>query len=317
MHLTLRQLTLFEAVARHLSYTRAAEELHLSQPAVSMQVRQLEDAAGLPLLERMGKQLFLTDAGKEMYAHARRIARELETLDEAMASLKGVRRGHLRLSVATTAKSFATRILAAFSRRYEGITYSLDVTNRKMLLEQLAHNEADLAIMGQPPEGAGLVSQPFMENPLVVIAAPDHPLVGEAAPIPLERVAEEVFVVRERDSGTRMAMERFFAEHGLQLKTGIETTSNTTIKHAVEAGLGLGVVSLHTLRLELMAGTVEVLEVEGFPIIRHWHLVQRADKRLPPIAQAFASFLTSPEGLELGHSHLPREEDLGGAAPSD
>lgn len=307
MHLTLRQLTLFESVARHLSYTRAAEELHLSQPAVSMQVRQLEDAAGMPLFERMGKRIYLTEAGKEMYGYARRIGQQLQELDDVMAELRGAQRGHLRLSVATTAKSFATRILAAFSRRHEGITYSLDVTNRKALLDQLANNETDLVIMGKPPEELDLEVQPFMENPLVVIAAPDHPLAQLAGPIPLKRLEKEVFVVREPDSGTRIAMERFFEERGIRLKTGIETTSNTTIKHAVEAGLGLGIVSLHTLRLELEAGTLAVLNVEDFPILRHWHLVHGREKRLPPIARAFQAYLTGPEGRELGSHSLPQK----------
>ena len=296
MHLTLRQLTLFESVARHLSYTRAAEELHLSQPAVSMQVRQLEDSAGLPLFEKLGNRLHLTEAGREMFNYARRIGQELQELDDVMASLKGVQRGHLRLSVATTANSFATRILAAFSHRYEGTTYSLDVTNRKTLLDQLANNETDIVIMGKPPDDVDLVVQPFMENPLVVIAHPDHPLAEHQGTNSLEALQSETFVVRERQSGTRIAMERFFSERGMQLKTGIETTSNSAIKHAVEAGLGLGIVSIHTLDLELEAGALVVLDVEGFPILRHWHLVHRQGKRLPPIAQAFQEFLTGEEG---------------------
>lgn len=307
MHLTLRQLTLFESVARHLSYTRAAEELHLSQPAVSMQVRQLEDSAGLPLFEKMGKRLHLTEAGREMFTYARRIGQELQELDDVMAALKGVQRGHLRLSVATTANSFATRILAAFSHRFEGTTYSLDVTNRKTLLDQLAKNETDIVIMGKPPEDAGLVVQPFMENPLVVIAHPDHPLASHEGSIPLTELQSETFVVRERQSGTRIAMERFFGERGMQLKTGIETTSNSAIKHAVEAGLGLGIVSIHTLDLELEAGALVVLDVEGFPILRHWHLVHSKGKRLPPIAQVFQAFLTGEEGRHLlKHPILPK-----------
>lgn len=299
MHLTLRQLTLFESVARHLSYTRAAEELHLSQPAVSMQVRQLEDSAGLPLFEKIGKRLHLTEAGREMFNYARRIAQNLQELDEVMASLKGVQRGHLRLSVATTANSFATRILAAFSQRYQGTTYSLDVTNRKTLLDQLANNETDIVIMGKPPDDMDLVVQPFMENPLVVIAHPDHPLAEYKGAVPLTALQSETFVVRERQSGTRIAMERFFGERGMHLKTGIETTSNSAIKHAVEAGLGLGIVSIHTLDLELQAGALVVLNVEGFPILRHWHLVHLKGKRLPPIAQAFQAFLTGEEGRYL------------------
>ncbi len=307
MHLTLRQLTLFESVARHLSFTRAAEELHLSQPAVSMQVRQLEDSAGLPLFEKMGKQLHLTEAGQEMFNYARRIGQELQELDDVMASLKGVQRGHLRLSVATTANSFATRILAAFSHRYEGTTYSLDVTNRKTLLDQLANNETDIVIMGKPPEDVPLEVQAFMENPLVVIAHPDHPLAEHPGPVPLSRLEAETFVVRECQSGTRIAMERFFEERGIRLRTGIETTSNSAIKHAVEAGLGLGIVSIHTLDLELQAGALTVLDVEGFPILRHWHLVHAQGKRLPPIAEAFREFLTGEEGRYLlRHPQPPR-----------
>jgi DNA-binding transcriptional LysR family regulator len=299
MHLTLRQLTLFEAVARHLSFTRAAEELHLSQPAVSMQVRQLEDAAGLPLFEKLGKRIHLTEAGREMYNYCRHIGEQLRELDEVMSALKGVRRGHLRLSVATTANSFATRILGAFAQRYPESTYSLDVTNRKALLDQLAENQTDIVIMGKPPEGLDLEVQAFMENPLVVIARPDHPLVAEPGPIPLERIQSETFVVRESESGTRIAMERFFRERGMQLRTGIETTSNSAIKNAVEAGLGLGIVSIHTLGLELKAGALVVLDVEGFPILRHWHVVYRQGKRLPPIAQAFLDYLHGDEARPL------------------
>ncbi len=299
MHLTLRQLTLFEAVARHLSYTRAAEELHLSQPAVSMQIRQLEDAAGLPLFEKLGKRIYLTEAGREMYGYCRRIGEELRELDEVMAALKGVRRGHLRLSVATTANSFATRILGAFAQRYPESSYSLDVTNRKTLLDQLAENETDIVIMGKPPEGLDLEVQAFMENPLVVIAAPDHPMAQRPGPIPLADIQSETFVVRECESGTRIAMERFFRERDMQLRTGIETTSNSAIKSAVEAGLGLGIVSIHTLELELKAGALVVLDVEGFPILRHWHVVYRKGRRLPPIAQAFLDYLNGEEARPL------------------
>jgi len=298
MHLTLRQLEVFAAVARHGSYTRAAEELHLSQPAVSMQIRQLEDTAGLPLFEKLGKKIHLTQAGREFFHYSQAIGRQLQELDEVIESLKGVHTGHLRLSVATTANYFATRLLAAFSRRYPGTTFSLDVTNRKTLLDQLASNETDLVIMGKPPEELELDATPFMENPLVIIAPPDHPLAGQKA-IPLDRLRGEVFVAREQQSGTRIAMERFFQERGIQLKTGMEMTSNSAIKHAVEAGLGLGIVSIHTLELELEAGRLVILDAEGFPIQRHWYLVTGRGKRLSPVAQAFFDFLMGEDAVHL------------------
>jgi DNA-binding transcriptional LysR family regulator len=291
MHLTLRQLDVFASVARHLSYTRAAEELHLSQPGVSMQVRQLEEAVGLPLFEKLGKKIHLTEAGRELFNYSQNISDQLREAAEVMEELKGVRRGHLRISVATTANYFATRLLAAFTRQYEGTSFALDVTNRKTLLKRLADNETDLVIMGKPPEELDLAAEAFMENPLVIIAPPDHELARKRKPIPLSRIQQETFVVREMDSGTRIAMERFFAARDIRLKAGMEMTSNEAIKQAVEAGLGLGIVSVHTLELELEARRLVVLNVEDFPIMRHWYLVHRQGKRMSPVATAFRDFL--------------------------
>ncbi len=296
MHVTLRQLEVMAAVARHLSYTRAAEALHLSQPAVSMQVRQLEEAVGLPLFERLGKQIRLTEAGEEIYGYAQRIGQLLEEAEAVITALKGVRAGRLRLSVATTANYFATRLLAAFVRRYPGVSFSLDVTNRRALLDQLVNNETDLVIMGQPPAELELEATAFMENPLVVIAAPGHPLAAEPGPIPLERIRDETFVVRERESGTRIAMERFFQEHGIDFRAGMEMTSNEAIKQAVEAGLGLGLVSVHTIELELETHRLVILDVEDFPVLRHWYIVQAQGKRLSPVAAAFRDFLLTDQG---------------------
>ena len=291
MHLTLRQLSVFECVARHLSFTKAAEELHLSQPAVSMQVRQLEEAAELPLLEKVGKTLHLTEAGREVYNYARSISQQLHELDDVIADLKGLKGGHLRISVASTANSFATRLLSAFTKSLPGTSFSLDVTNRKSLLDQLANNETDLVIMGKPPEEIELHVTPFMDNPLVVIAPLDHPWVGRQKPISLKEIANETFVVREQGSGTRTAMERFFAEHGISLETPMEFTSNEAIKHAVEAGLGLGLVSRHTLRNELELGVLKILPVEGMPLKRSWYLVRRADRPLSRVAASFREFV--------------------------
>ncbi len=290
MNVTFRQLRVFEAVARHLSYTQAAHELHLSQPAVSMQIRQLEENVGLPLFEQIGKKIYLTEAGHEMFRYSRSIAEQLEEAEEVIQQLKGVHRGHLDIAVASTANYFATRLLAAFARRYPGTTFSLDVTNRASLLRQLEENARDLVIMGKPPGDMPLVAESFMDNPLVVVAPPDHPLTREPN-IPFERLARETFVVREAGSGTFIAMERFFEEHGIRLATGMELTSNEAIKQAVEAGLGLGIVSIHTLELELEAGRLAVLDVEHFPILRHWYVVHREGKRLSPVAQTFREFV--------------------------
>lgn len=290
MNLTLRQLKVFEAVARHSSYTRAAEELHLTQPAVSMQIKQLEGNIGISLFERLGKKTYLTEAGKELYACSSAISRQLDEIDEILEGMKGISRGRLRVSVASTANYFATRLLAAFSKLHDGITVVLDVTNRAGLLMQLANNETDLVVMGQPPQKLDLVAAGFMDNPLVVIAPPTHALAVEKQ-IPFERLQEETFVVREPGSGTRIAMERYFAERGARLATGMEMTSNEAIKQAVEAGLGLGIVSIHTLELELETGRLTVLDARAFPILRHWYIVHREGKRLSPIALAFKEFV--------------------------
>ncbi|VAW83288.1 RuBisCO operon transcriptional regulator CbbR [hydrothermal vent metagenome] len=292
MHVTLRQLSLFASVARHLSYTRAAEELHLSQPAVSMQVKQLEENVGMSLLEQVGKKTYLTTAGKEMYSYSRAIADLLDEADGVIEALKGVRRGRLSVSVATTASHFTTRLLAAFAKQHPDITISLDITNRQMLQRQLENNEPDLVIMGQPPKGVDVEADIFMENPLVMIAPANHPLTKETA-IPLNYFSAENFVVREPGSGTRGATQRFFDQHQVPFNTAIEMTSNEAIKQAVEAGLGLGIVSIHTIELELETRRLKILDVQDFPIQRDWYILQRKGKRLSPAAVAFKGFVLS------------------------
>jgi len=290
LNVTFRQLKVFESAARHLSYTRAAEELHLSQPGVSMQIKQLEDVLGLPLFEQIGKKMHLTYAGREIYAYSTSIGHMLEEAEVVLRELKGLHSGSLSISVATTASHFVTRLLAAFSHQYEDVTISLDITNRASLQEQLEANRPDLVIMGQPPEGVDVEAEAFMDNPLVMIASPDHPLSVERQ-IKLERFEDEHFVVREKGSGTRSAVERFFVEHKVSFRTGIEMTSNEAIKQAVEAGLGLGIVSIHTLELELETKRLQVLDVCDFPIQRYWYIMQRKGKRLSPVAQAFKTFV--------------------------
>jgi DNA-binding transcriptional LysR family regulator len=295
MNVTFRQLKVFESVARQLSYTQAANELHLTQPAVSMQIKQLEDATGIALFEQLGKKIYLTPAGQEMYHYCRGIEQQMKELENVLEDIKGVKRGHLAISVASTANYFATRLLAAFAKEHAGISFSLDVTNRATLLRQLANNEKDLVIMGQPPEALDLVTEAFMENPLVVIAPPDHGLARQPN-LNIAQLKNETFVVRESGSGTRIAMERFFSEQGVQLHTGMEMTSNEAIKQAVEAGLGLGIVSIHTLPLELETQRLVILKVKDFPILRHWYVVHRRGKRLSPVAQAFRQFVLERAG---------------------
>lgn len=290
MNVTFRQLALFESVARNLSYTRAAEELHLSQPAVSMQIRQLEDVVGADLFEKTGKQIFLTEAGREVFHYSQSINNQLQEMEEVLQSLKGLNRGRLHIAVASTINYFAPRLMAAFHKRYPAINLELDVTNRERLIQLLNANTVDMVLMGQPPDDVEVKSEAFMENPLVVVAPPEHPLVGEKA-IPVERLAREVFLMREAGSGTRQAMERFFAEHDLTIREGMQMTRNEAIKQGVRAGLGLGIVSIHTAELELETRRLVQLDVQEFPILRHWYMVYRRGKRLSPAALAFHDFV--------------------------
>jgi len=290
MNVTFRQLRLLEAVARHSSFTRASEELHLTQPAVSTQIKQLEEEVGMPLFEQMGKKIFLTEAGKEVYAFSRTIAQQFRDIESVLDDMKGVKRGTLALTVTSTGKYFAPYLLAAFLKRHPGTQVHLEVTNREEVVQQLHENIPDMAIMGTPPDNIELQSQAFMQNPLVIIAPPDHPLVGVAR-VPLARLMEENFILRERGSGTRNAVERFFQQRGLKLNTSMEMSRNEAIKHAVMAGLGLGIVSLHTLEFELALNRIAILSVEGFPIMKEWYLVYRSGKRMSPIAHAFHDFV--------------------------
>ena len=284
-----------EAGARNRSYTRGDEELYLTQPAVSMQIKQLEENVGLPLFEQIGKRLFLTDAGEEMLACSRAISRQLKETEEVIEDMKGVRQGRLQVAVASTAGYFASRLLSAFAREHEGITISLDITNRENLLRQVMDHETDLALMGQPPADLDLEADAFLDHPPVGVCAPDHPLADKKR-IPLKRLQDEVFVVRERGSGTRSAMERFFREREIDIQTGMEMSSNEAIKQSVMAGMGLGLVSAHTLELELEAGRLVVLNVAGFPIMRHWYLVHRKGKRLSPVARVFHDYVLAHAG---------------------
>ncbi len=307
-HATLHQLKVFEAIARSGSFTRAAEEMFLSQPTVSQQIKQLTKAVGLPLFEQIGKRLYLTDAGKEVLIACKDISEKMSQLEMTLADLKGLKQGNLRLAVITTAKYFVPRLLGNFRHRYPGIRVALQVTNRKQVLDRLSENVDDLYILGQPPENLDINLRPILENALVAIAPSNHPLAGEKN-IPLQRLAEEPFIMREAGSGTRMAVERFFEENRVDINVEMEIGSNEAIKHAIVGGLGVSVLSRHVLALEGTKGPLTILDVDGFPIQRHWYIVYPASKQLSVVASTFLEYLLN-EGkqivtqidLELSHS---------------
>lgn len=289
-HTTLRQLEVFEAIARLGSFTRAAEELHLTQPTVSMQIKKLTQTVGLPLFEQVGKRNYLTDAGDAMHAFTRDLLDHFARFEMTLADMKGLKRGRLKLAVVTTAKYFAPRLLGPFCQLHPGIEVSLKVSNRERVLERLARNEDDLCILGQPPENLDVVAEPFLKNPLVVLAPAGHPLAGRKN-ISLKRLAEEPFLLREIGSGTRAATERLFTGRGLKLKVRMELGSNEAIKQAIVGGLGVSVLSRHTLALDAPMGQLAILDVEGFPIAREWYVVYPAGKQLSVVARTFLEYL--------------------------
>jgi DNA-binding transcriptional LysR family regulator len=297
MNITLRQLHIFREVAESGSFTRASKQLFLSQPAVSMQIKQLEQTVGQPLLVKLGRGLMLTDAGQEMLTLSRSMLDQVHMTAERLQLISEGQIGRLNLVVASTVSSVATRLLAHFKADYPAVQISFEVTNREGLIQRLGDNQADIVLMGQPPERLPIKAVAFMGNPLVTIAAPDHPLVRRKRRASLKKLIKHGFVVREPGSGTRMAMERLFSERGFQLEASMEMNSNEAIKQAVEAGLGLGVVSLHTLAHELREKRLAIVEAEGFPILRSWFLVQRRDKLLSPLAMQFRRYVLQQASL--------------------
>lgn len=287
---TFRQVTVFEAVARHLNYSRAAEELRMSQPGVSIHVKQLERHAGLPLFEQLGKKIYLTSAGQEMLRYSRAIIQQFKEADEALAALKGIRGGLLNIAVISAGDYFFPGLLAEFCRRYENVTVRLTVNNREEILHQLGENTTDLTVLLRPPENPDVIAEAFAPQPHVIIAAPEHELARKRR-ISLQALAKEAFIVRERGSDTRLAMEELLAESRVKFKVTMEIRSTETIKQAVIAGMGISFLSAHTLGTELELGRLAVLDVEGFPLMRKWHIVHHKNKRLPPVALAFKEFL--------------------------
>lgn len=295
-HGTLRQLEVFEAIVRYGSYTRAAEELFLTQPTVSMQIKKLTDAVGLPLFEQIGKKIYLTDAGKELHEMNQYIFKCFERFEMIAADMKGMKTGKLRLAVVTTAKYFVPRLLGMFCRKHPGIEVCLKVTNREDILERLANNQDDLYVLGQPPKEIDVITETFLENQLVALASVDHPLANEKAITP-KRLVKESFLSRESGSGTRIATERFFADQSLKLKVRMELGSNEAIKQAIIGGLGISILSHHTIVLDAPAGKLVVLDVKGLPINRHWHYAYPAGKQLSVVVQVFLEYLQQASQL--------------------
>ena len=311
MHVTLRQLHIFEAVARQGSVSRAAIELRLTQPAVSMQIKQLEDQIGLTLVEQIGKRMCLTEAGQELRGHAARIAEQTNELTLAMDQFRGLERGVLRLAVVATANYFLPALIGAFTVRHPGVRITLEVGNRDAVLAAMAENRVDLAITGQPPEDAGLSAQHFADNPLVVIAPPNHSLAASPH-ITLDEFETETVILREIGSGTRAAVERHVAAHNITYRHGCELSTNEAVKQAVQAGLGIGIVPIQTIDLELETGRLTILRMKTFPIIRQWFMLQRSDKKLSMAAQTFGQML-----LQTGVMNAPSAKAAfgGQAAP--
>jgi len=289
-HATLHQLRIFHAVAQNGSFARAAEALHLSPPTLSLQVKQLSESVGQPLFEQLGKKIYLTAAGRTLAAACEDIEARMEQLGEDLAALQGIERGSVKLAILTTVKYTVPKLLGGFCAAHPGIDVAMVVGNREKLLQRLAGNEDDLYIMGQPPEQMDVVSEAFADNPLVLVAPPDHPLVGKKRIAP-ERLRSEPFILREPGSGTRLTSEKFFADHGIVLKNRLEVGSNEAIKQTVAGGLGLAVLSAHTVTAELALGELVQLDVKGFPLIRQWHVVVPRGKRLSAAAQAFKDWL--------------------------
>jgi DNA-binding transcriptional LysR family regulator len=288
-HGTLPQLRAFEASARLGSFTRAAQELHMAQATASVQIKKLSETVGLPLFEQVGKRIQLTEAGHRVYAGCSEVFRALSDMEQALAEMRGVASGRLRLAVPSTAKHFASRLLSAFVQRNPGIHASLQIHDRLALTERLGNNEDDLYMFVEPPDEREVVAQAVVPNPLVVLACRDHPLAGEND-IPFARLANEPFLMREPGSGTRMIILRLFARHGLAPRIRMELSSDEAIREAVLAGLGVSVLPRYALGVEPLLSKLICLDVEGFPLESHWHFVYPVGKRLSVAARAFMDF---------------------------
>ncbi|MBE3595410.1 MAG: LysR family transcriptional regulator [Hydrogenibacillus sp.] len=297
-YLNLRRLNIFRTVVRHMSFSRAAEELYLSQPAVSQHIRQLEEYFGVKLFEQSGKQIVLTEAGSYLKEAADRLFRQLEDVEQAIRDIRTHRVGSLTLTADTSAGAYVVPpFLGEFHRQHPQVAIKLEVVNRSVVLQRLFRGETDLAVMGYPKQSPYLEAAPFLDNRLVVIAAADHPL-ADVERIPLSRLAKEPFLIREKGSGTRSTMERFFQEFGIFPVVRMELGSVAAIKEAVAARVGVSIVSEAAIRLERQMGLITVLDVERFPIVRKWYVVHSVQQPLSPLALSFRQLLLEKGGQQ-------------------
>jgi LysR family transcriptional regulator, low CO2-responsive transcriptional regulator len=294
---TLHQLQILEAIAKHGSFTRAAEELDLTQPTISQQIKRLTSTIGMPLFEQLGKQVHLTAAGKEVLAASSTISERFAQLETVIDELKGLKQGRINLVASTTAKYFVPRLLGTFHRKHPDIELNLQITNQVGVLTRLAHNQDDLYFTGRPPKDLDIELRPILENPLVVVASSNHPLATEKN-IPLKKLEHELFISREVGSGTRLVIEHFLAENRVSVKKIVELSSNEAIKQAIAGELGISVLSRHALALEDSDGLITILDVEGFPIQRHWYAIYPSGKQLSVAAKTFFDFAIA-EGREI------------------
>lgn len=301
--ITLRQLRVFASVAKHLNFGKAAQELHLTPPAVSMQIKELESQIGLPLFDRSGRQVALTVTGEYLLAYVRKILSTLKDAEDAVARFRGLQGGRLAIGMVSTAKYFLPRLLAQFRTEHPDVELRLVVSgNREQLVAAMQRNEVDLAIMGRPPREIATRAEPFAAHPHVIITPPDHALARALGHVPAQTLAKFPFIVREPGSGTRAAMERYFANHRIEPPIAMEMASNESIKQAVMAGLGIAFISLHTIGLERKSDLLATPDVEGLPIVRRWYVVNNLAKVLSPAAEAFRYFV-----LEHGETFLAKE----------
>lgn len=309
-HGTLPQLSVFEAVARLGSFTRAAEELYMAQPTVSVQIKKLTETIGLPLFEQVGKRVHLTEAGRELCTVCQDIFKRLDTAEDGFADIRGLNSGHLRLAVNTTAQYFVPRMLSAFALRHPGVEVSLQIHHRETLIARMAENADDLYIFTNLPTDVEIVTQMILPNPMVVFARADHPLAPQEK-IPFERFAREPFLMREPGSGTRMVAQQVFEAHGVAPRVRMELSTDEAIKQAILAGLGVSIMARYTLGLDVEQDQLVTLDVEGFPLARHWYFVYPVGKQLPMAAQAFMDFVRKnakcpvPDHLPGSSSDLP------------